>query len=424
MTKDEHFDTAVIGGGAAGIIAAIAASQNGARVVILEKNGTLGKKLLMTGNGRCNITQANYNTRDFIERLGKKGKFLFASLSSFGPGETKSFFENSGLKTKTEHDGRVFPTSDKAQDVLNVLAKTLKKNRVKIAFNQNVRGIKIKGTKVEYAELLNKKIYADNFILSTGGKAHPVTGSTGDGYSWLTHIGHRINPLAPALVPVKIKESWVKNLQGLSFKNIGINLIQNNRKVSGGSGKMLFTHFGLSGPVVINASKLIGEYLKRGEVFLEIDLFPATNISDLEKKLKTDFESYKQRNLKNYLAEMFPQKLALTVMEMIGIEKVRKIHSITKLERTCLARLMKGIRMTVEALLDFDHAVITSGGVNLKEVDPKTMRSKIVNNLFLAGEILDLDGPTGGYNLQIAWTTGHAAGIYANGKKKPVLFKK
>jgi predicted Rossmann fold flavoprotein len=411
--KSEYFDVAVIGGGAAGMMAAISASQNGAKVALIEKNQSLGKKLLLTGNGRCNITQANYDTREFIEKVGKNGKFLFSSLSSFGPKETIEFFEHLGLTIKIEKDGRVFPASDKAQDVLDALIKALVKNKVMVMFNQNVIGIKIKAGKVECVETENKKIYANNFILSTGGKSYPATGSTGDGYSWLANSGHKINPPAPALTPVKIEEDWVKNLQGISLKSAGINLIQNKLKISLGPGEIVFTHFGLSGPDIINASKTIGEYLEKGEVSLGIDLFPTLNTTELEEKLKIDFEKYKKINLKNYLSKLFPQKLALATMKLSNIESDRKIHSLTKLERTNLAKITKDIPATVEALLDFNHAMITSGGVNLQEVDPKTMRSKIIGNLFLAGEILDLDGPTGGYNLQIAWTTGHAAGKHA-----------
>lgn len=413
VIKKEYFDIAVIGGGAAGMMAAIFASADGAKVVLVEKNRTLGKKLLLTGNGRCNITQAHYGSREFIEKLEKIGKFLFSSLSTFGSEETINFFEHLGLKVKTEKNGRIFPMSDKAQDVLAVLAKALKKNGVKIMLNQAVLGIKIKSGKIECVETENRKIHATSFILTTGGKSYPATGSAGDGYLWLAHIGHKINSPSPALVPVKIKEAWIKDLQGISLKDVGLSLTQNNRKLNLESGEIIFTHFGLSGPVVINASKKIGEYLKKGEVFLEIDLFPTLNVAKLGEKLKIDFENFRKINLKNYLSQYFPQKLAMAITKLSGIETERKIYSLTSIERAHLMRQIKGIRMTAEALLDFNHAMITSGGASLKEVNPKTMRSKIIDNLFLAGEILDLDGPTGGYNLQIAWTTGRTAGEHA-----------
>ncbi|MFA6047306.1 MAG: NAD(P)/FAD-dependent oxidoreductase [Parcubacteria group bacterium] len=415
--KEEYFDIVVIGGGAAGMMAAIAASFDGAKMALIEKNRTLGKKLLLTGNGRCNITQISFDTRGFIEKIGKNGRFLFSSLAAFGPNETVEFFASLGLEVKTEKNGRVFPASDKAQDVLHVLEKALKKNGVKIMFNHNVLDLKIKDKKIEYVELENKKIYADNFIITTGGKSYPVTGSTGDGYLWLARIGHKINSPTPALVPVKIVESWIKDLQGISLAQTGIKLIQNGKKVKLDPGEIIFTHFGMSGPAIINASKTIGEYLKKGKVFLEIDLLPTLGIAELEEKLKKDFEIHKKKDLKNYLSEIFPRKLAVKLIELSGIEITRKIYTIAKSERNNLARLIKNICVTVNALLDFGSAMITSGGVDLKEVEPKTMRSKIVPNLFLAGEILDLDGPTGGYNLQIAWTTGRTAGISARDKK-------
>lgn len=410
IVEKEYFDVAVVGGGAAGMMAAISASSAGARVVLIEKNKSLGKKLLLTGNGRCNITQANLDIKEFIAKLGKNGKFLFSSFSVFGSNETQEFFEKFGLKIKIEKDGRVFPVSNLSQDVLDVLERVLKKNKVKIVFNQKVLGFGIKDKKVEYIELANAKIYAENFILTTGGKSYPATGSSGDGYEWLEKIGHTIILPAPALTPIKIKEAWIKELQGISLKNVGINLIQNNQKIKIESGEIIFTHFGLSGPAIINASKAIGDYLKKGEVILEIDLLPAINILALEEKVKIDFEKNKKRNFKNYLVEIFPQKLVYILLKLSEIEKDRKIYSLNKSERLTLVRVIKSLSTTVESLLDFNHAMITSGGVSLKEVDPKTMHSKIINNLFFAGEILDLDGPTGGFNLQIAWTTGFVAG--------------
>jgi predicted Rossmann fold flavoprotein len=415
-SKKEYFNTVVIGGGAAGMMAAIAASQNGARVALIEKNSSLGKKLLLTGNGRCNITQAEYDNRIFAERIGKNGKFLFSSLAVFGPKETVSFFQDMGLQLKTEESGRVFPVSGKAQDVLAILIQALRKNGVEIMLNQNVLGIKTRDGKVACVELSDKKIYADSFILSVGGKAYPTTGSTGSGYSWLRHIGHNIVPPAPALVPIKIRESWIKNMRGLSLKNITLNLIQDNRKIRAGSGELLFTHFGLSGPVILNASKYIGKSIENGEPFLELDLLPALSLFQLEEKLKQAFESYGNKNLKTHLLAYFPKKLVLQLMELCQIETGRKACSLSKSERINLARLLKGLRVAVDSLLDFNHAMITSGGASLKEIDPKTMRSKIAGNLFLAGEILDLDGPTGGYNLQIAWTTGYTAGTSAKNR--------
>ncbi|HAT73971.1 MAG: putative flavoprotein [Candidatus Moranbacteria bacterium GW2011_GWF2_36_839] len=408
--KEEKFDVVIIGGGASGMMAGILASENGEKVAIIEKNSTIGKKLLLTGNGRCNLTQANFSNREFVEKLGKSGKFLFSGLAIFGPRETQEFFARLELKLKTEKDGRVFPESDKAQDVLDALKKSLKKNGVVVKLNQNVLDFELENAKIVYVKTAERKIYAKNFILSTGGKSFPTTGSIGDGYAWLEKMGHTIISPAPALTPIKIKERWVKELPGVSLPNVGIKILQQDKKIFEITGEILFTHFGLSGPAVINASKYVSQNISKGEIFLELDLFPTFTQNVLEEKLKIDFEEYKKKDLKNYLAEYFSQKLALTILELSKLETDRKIYSLGKTHRNNLAKLLKNIRLSVDSLLDFESAMITSGGVSLKEVENKTMRSKIISNLFIAGEVLDLDGPTGGYNLQIAWTTGYSAG--------------
>jgi hypothetical protein len=409
----EIFDIAVIGGGPAGMIAAGQAAETGAKVVLIEKNESLGTKLLITGKGRCNITQANFNEKDFIIRLGKKGKFLFSSLTAFGPKDVINFFEERGLKTKIERGGRVFPVSNKSLDVLNVLLGYLRKNKVKILLDKKVIGFGLKEEKIEYAELIKEKIYARNFIISTGGKTYPVTGSTGDGYKWAKELGHKLINPTPALVPIRIREAWLKNLQGLSLKNVRINVIQNGKKADSRFGEMLFTHFGLSGPIVLDVSKSIGELLKNGEVTIELDLKPALDFTKLDQRLQRDFAKFSNKAFKNYLPELLPKKSIDTMIYLSGIDPQEKLNVLGRDKRKKLVKLLKGVRMNVKGLMGFDEAIITSGGVNLKEIDPKTMQSKIVKNLFLAGEIIDLDGPTGGHNLQICWSTGFAAGTYA-----------
>jgi predicted Rossmann fold flavoprotein len=416
QNKSSHFNTVIIGGGASGMMAAIWASQNDLSVALLEKNNSLGKKLLLTGNGRCNITQAKMETLEFIEKIGKNGRFLFSSLLSFGSFETINFFENLGLPLKTEKDGRVFPKSNSAKDVLRVLLKKLEKNKVKICLNQNVLEFEIKDKKMICAKTVRGKIYAKNFILSTGGKSFPVTGSTGDGYCWLKNLGHTIISPLPALSPLKTKENWPKELMGLSLENVNLAFIHNGRKKKLPPGKIIFTHFGLSGPAIINASRDIGKYLKNGNVFLEIDFLPAWSTVDLEKKIKFDSMQHPKKNLNNYLSEIFPRKFAEKILTVLEIETSEKLAYLKKTERKMLVSFIKNSLFSVESLLDFNYAMITSGGASLKEVDPKTMRSKIISNLFLTGEVLDLDGPTGGYNLQIAWTTGYMAGKSATEK--------
>jgi len=409
----EIFDVAIIGGGPAGILAAGKAAELGAKVTLIEKNKGLGTKLLITGKGRCNITQAKFDNKEFVDRLGKKGKFLFSSLNNFGPKETINFFEERGLKTKIERGGRVFPTTDKSSDVLNILLGHLRKNKVKISLGKKVIGFGLKNGKIENVKLINEKVYARNFVLCTGGKSYPVTGSTGDGYKWAKSFGHKIINPTPALVPIKTREPWLKNLQGLSLKNVRIDIFKNNKKGDSRFGEMLFTHFGLSGPIILDTSRNIKTLLQDGEVFIKIDLKPALNFPDLDKRLQRDFAKFANKNFKNYLPELLPKKAIDTIIYLSGIKPEEKLNAISREKRKKLINLLKGIKISIKGLMGFNEAIITSGGVDLKEIDPRTMRSKIMKNLFLAGEIIDLDGPTGGYNLQICWSTGYVAGTHA-----------
>lgn len=410
--NEQKFDVAVIGGGPAGMMAAGRAAELGKSVVIVDRNRTLGRKLLITGKGRCNITQAEFDDQEFIKELGKNGKFLFSSFSAFGPQEVINFFEERGLKTKTERGGRVFPVSDKAEDVRSILVEYLKKGNVRMLLGREVFGFNVKKGKIESVKLKEENITADKFILAVGGKAYPITGSAGDGYSWAKDSGHTIINPEPSLVPVKTKENWVKDLQGLSLKNVAINIFQNNKKADSRFGEMLFTHFGLSGPIVLDVSKKIGELLKKGEVIVEIDFKPALDFVQLDKRLQRDIEENRNKDFKNYLPDLLPQKMIETFLKLSGIDPHKKLHFISKEERKVVLHLLKGMKITVGSLMGFDQAIVTTGGVNLREIDSKTMQSKIVKNLFFAGEILDLDGPTGGYNLQICWSTGYAAGTH------------
>jgi len=404
---EKEFDVIVIGGGPAGIMAAIKSSEK-ARVALVEKNPIIGKKLLITGNKRCNLAQAEFNHKKIVEKFGKKGKFLFSPLSIFGPKETIGFFEKRGLKTKIERGKRVFPLSEKSQDVLRSLKKTLKKNKVEIFLNEKITKFNIRKKKIESIELGNKKISAKSFILATGGKAYPGTGSTGDGYNWAKKMGHNIISLKPALVPIKIKENWAKGLTGLTLKNVKVSVFKNDIKKDSRFGEMLFTHFGVSGPIILDLGKRIGEL---GKVKLKIDLKPVLDFKKLDQRFQRDFKGNK--NFKNYLPEIVPQKMITTILRITKISPNKKINSITKEERKNIVKTLKGLELTTDGLLGFNQAIITSGGIDLKEIDSKTMRSKIIDNLFFAGEIIDLDGPTGGYNLQVCWTTGYIAGIEA-----------
>ncbi|MEI6587525.1 MAG: NAD(P)/FAD-dependent oxidoreductase [Candidatus Moraniibacteriota bacterium] len=409
----KKFDVAVIGGGPAGMLAAGQAAEQGAKVVLLEKNSALGKKLLLTGNGRCNITQINHDARGFVEKLGKNGKFLFSAFSVFGPKEVIEFFEEKNLPTKVEKNGRVFPISDDAIDVLSTLTKYLKDGGVEIITGAEVLGFEFAENKISDVKLKDQIILADKFILATGGKVYPATGSTGDGYAWAKELGHTIVAPMPALAPVKIKEDWVGDLQGLSLEAANISLWQNEKKQASFQGELLFTHFGLSGPLIINASKEINALLQNGSVTIELELFPEFSVSELDKKLVLAFEENNRKDIKNYFRELLSRKMLDLILKLTEIDPDKKLNFLTKKERYKIVALLKSLKFTVSQVLGFEQAMITSGGVALKEIDPKTMHSKIIENLYFAGEILDLDGPTGGYNLQICWSTGFLAGTNA-----------
>ena len=407
----KKFDVAVVGGGPAGMMAAGRAAESGAKVVLIEKNQSLGKKLLLTGNGRCNITQINHDVRGFVEKLGKNGKFFFSAFSAFGPKEVIEFFEEKNLPTKVEKNGRVFPVSDDAIDVLSTLTKYLKDNGVEIITDAVVIGFEFEDNKISGMKLKDQVIAADKFILCTGGKSHSATGSTGDGYVWAKELGHAIVAPMPALAPVRIKEDWVGDLQGLSLEEAHISLWQNEKKQVSDSGEMLFTHFGLSGPLIINASKSINALLKNGPVQIELELFPELTIPDLDKKLVLAFQENNRKDIKNYFREILSRKMLDLILKLAEIDPDKKLNFLTKRERQKIVTLLKSLKFTVSEVMGFEQAMITSGGVSLKEIDPKTMRSKLIENLYFAGEVLDLDGPTGGYNLQICWSTGYLAGI-------------
>jgi len=414
----EKFDVAVIGGGPAGMLAAGRVAELGANVVLIEKNQSLGRKLLITGKGRCNITQAEFDDKEFVKTLGKNGKFLFSSLALFGPQEVVEFFESRGLKTKTERGGRIFPVSDRAQDVLDVLLEYLRKNRVEIKTGAKVLGFDHQNGHINCVKMATTRdIYADHFIIATGGKSYPATGSVGEGYDWAKNLGHTVAETLPALTPIKTEEEWPKELSGLSLKNIAINIYQKGKKQDSRFGEMLFTHFGISGPIVLDASKKIGELLKNGKVEIQIDLKPALEFSQLDERIKRDFKENIKKDFINYLPELLPQKLIRKIIELSGIDPRKKINFVTKDERKNLAKILKGLKITVAETMGYSQAIVTSGGVNLKEIDSKTMKSKIIDNLSFAGEVIDLDGPTGGYNLQICWSTGFSAGNFIKSNK-------
>lgn len=404
------YDVIVIGGGPAGMMAAGRAGERGARVLLLEKNNQLGLKLLATGGERCNFTNRQADQKTTINAYGKNYNFLFSIFNKFGVRETIDFFTNLGVTAKEEDYGRIFPRSDRASDIREALIKYLKKSGVEIRLGAEVEKIVAEDDKINKIILTDgRESFAKNFIISTGGKSYPETGSTGSGFGWLKKLGHKIITPRPALTPAMVKEKIVKDLEGLSLNDIGVSVYQNNKKVISRVGKIIFTADGLSGPVIIDLSGRIGE-LFSAPIFLKIDFKPEIESADFEKKLQNDFHQAHGKMLKNYLTGLVPPKLLPVIIKLSGMDGKKQVSDITKPERQALARALKEFTLEVKGLKDFNKAMITAGGVDVKEVEPQTMRSRFYENLFLAGEILNLDGPTGGYNLQICWSTGFVAG--------------
>lgn len=406
----DFFDIIIIGGGPAGIMAGIRAGELGARVLLLEKNRELGRKLLLTGKGRCNITHAESDLRKLVEAYGKNGSFLFHALSVFGVKEIVDFFESRGLKTKIERGKRIFPITDNARDVLNVLLRELKRNKVDILTGCKIKRFEIQGNTIKKLILEDREVSAKQYILCAGGRSYPVTGSTGDGYRFAEKMGHSIIKPKPGLVPLRIKEKWIRKLQGLSLKNVEITAFQNNKKIASRFGECLFTHFGLSGPIILDISREIGDMLEKGKIRLSLDLKPALDFSILDERIQKDFKKYQSKVFKNSLGDLLPQKLIISIISLSGINPDKKVNLITKEERLKLVGLLKNISLTVEGSMGFDQAIVTRGGIDLNEIDHKTMKSRKIDNLFFAGEIINIDGPTGGYNLQLCWSTGYLAG--------------
>ena len=411
-------NTVIIGGGPAGLMAAISSAKNGDKVTIIEKMNSCGKKLLITGKGRCNITN-NAQMDKFMENTPTNPKFLYGVFNNFTNKDMIELLENEGVKTKVERGERVFPVSDRAQDVLEALLHILKKQNVQILTNTTAKRIIIDDEKnVLGVELDNgKEIKADKIILATGGKSYPVTGSTGDGYKLAKDLGHTITKIEPSLVPLTSHDEVCKELQGLSLRNVAIQLRICDKVVYKDFGEMLFTHFGVSGPIVLSASsylvktKNIEQILKEGKVELEIDLKPALSEEKLDARILRDFEEQKNKQFKNSLDKLLPQKLIPVIIEKTNINESKKINEITKQERQKLVNELKHFKISINGTRPIEEAIVTSGGINIKEINPKTMESKLINGLYFAGEIIDVDCLTGGYNLQVAWSTGYTAGI-------------
>ena len=411
----------VIGGGPAGMMAAITSAENGNEVILLEKNKSLGKKLLITGKGRCNIT-SSLPMEDFIKNTPGNGMFLYSAYNRFTNQDIISFLKKQGLEVKEERGNRIFPVTDKSQDVLNCFEKKLKSlKNVKIMYEMPVSEILVNEKKIVTGVKCKNGaiIKADKVILATGGKSYPLTGSTGDGYEMAKKLGHTITKIKPSLVPLETYEQDLhQSLQGLSLRNVKIKMIDTckNKTIYEDFGEMLFTHFGVSGPVILSGSahlvryKNIDELLKNKKIKLLIDLKPALTEEKLNDRILRDFEEFKNKNFKNSLDKLLPQKLIPVIIKRSGINPEKQVNSITKQERTQIVKLLKDFEVTIKNFRRIEDGIITAGGISIKEVNPKTMESKLISGLYFAGEILDVDSYTGGFNLQIAYSTGFVAG--------------
>lgn len=401
----------VVGGGAAGMFAAYFAAQNGHTVTLLEKNEKLGKKIYITGKGRCNITNSS-DMEVLFQNVMSNRKFLYSAFYSFDNQQVMSFFENHGLEIKVERGNRVFPVSDHSSDVIQTLAKALKQVGVRVMLHTEVSRLLVEEDKIAGVILKDHtKMEVDALVLATGGMSYPSTGSTGDGYRFASETGHKLVPCTPSLVPFECKETWVKELQGLSLKNTAITIFNGKKKLYEDFGEMLFTHFGVSGPMILSASGSIPAKQLQNELQLIMDLKPALTEEQLDKRVLRDFEENINKAFKNVVGKLLPSKLVPIIIELCGIPEEKKINEISREERQHFVHLVKHLSCTITGVRGWNEAIITKGGVSVKEINPSTMESKKIKGLFMCGELLDLDALTGGYNLQIAWSTGYLAGM-------------
>ena len=405
----------VVGAGPAGLMSAAIAAEHGARVTLLEKKARVGRKLSISGNGRCNLT-TTVDGNDLIKGFPGNGRFLHSAFHEFSNSDLIEFFHSRGLQTKVERGNRVLPLSDKAEDVVKVLSDNARKAGVKILLSTTVTDIKIEDSKLVVINSDRGNFTADTTIITTGGMSYPGTGSTGDGYAWARQFGHRVIEPRPGLVPLLVSENWIKELQGLSLTNIKARAYTEKGKlINEDSGELIFTHYGLSGPLIFSLSHAIGDYLFKQQqpVMLKLDLKPALQEEKLNEQIHALLSKYSRKMFKNALNDLLPQKMIPVIINLSGIEAEKECHQITRSNRLAMVSMLKHFTLTVHGTRPIAEAIVTAGGVDVKEVNPKTMQSRLVKGIFFAGEILDVDGNTGGYNLQAAFSTGYVAGKYA-----------
>ena len=408
----EHYDVIVIGGGASGMMAAGFAAKNGKKVLILEKNADMGEKLKITGGGRCNITNYELDTRKLLSHYGDAARFLYSPYSQFSVKDTFTFFEKRKLPLVTQARNRVFPKTEKAYDVYKVMKDFVKKEGVTISYNSPVKDIQRKGGKISAVDTQKFRYTADKIIISTGGVSYPETGSTGDGFKWMEKIGHTVHTPSPDIVPLRASDFWIKQISGTTLSFMKITFFCSGKKSFSKTGKILFTHFGLSSPLILNSSKQVADLLGKGAVTAEIDMFPDTDKGSLEKRLLKVFEANKNKNVLNALTDMLPKKMAETIHDLARLEDPKvKVNTVTTDERKRILDLMKHLPINIDGLMGLDRAVIADGGIPLSEIDTKTMQSRVMSNLYIIGDMLHVNRPSGGYSLQLCWTTGYVAGI-------------
>lgn len=404
----------VIGGGAAGLMAAVIAGREGAKVTLLEKMNYVGKKMGITGKGRCNITNA-CDMSDFIKNTPGNGKFLYGAYERFTNEDLLQLLHDAGLETKVERGGRVFPASDSALDVRNTFMKLMKHYGVDVHLEEPVKKLLVDDGVVTGVVTDRETYHADAVVIATGGKSYPATGSTGDGYILAAQVGHKITDIRPSLVPIVTEESWVKDLMGISLRNVELSVVAKNKVQAKMFGEMMFTHFGITGPIVLSLSHTVGKLMRKkniGTIGLDINLKPALSPETLDKRLQKDFDLYSKKQLINGMKDLLPSRLIPLIIELAGIDPQKPINQISKEERQQIGYMLQHMPLTVKGLLPVEEAIVTAGGISLKEFNPKTMESKLVKGLYGAGEVLDIDAFTGGYNLQAAFSTGYVAAMH------------
>lgn len=409
----EIYDLIVIGGGPSGMMAAGTAAKNGKKVLLIEKNTDFGEKLKITGGGRCNITNYELDNRKLLNHYGESAKFLHSTFAQFSVKDTFTFFEKKKLPLVVQARNRVFPKSEKAYDVYKVMKQFIKDTGVKSLMGAPIFKINHRDNEITSVDTRNVRYTAKKYIIAVGGTSYPETGSTGDGFAWMKKLGHTVHKPSPDIVPLRASDYWIKDISGTSLSFMKITFFCDEKKEFSKTGKILFTHFGISSPLILNSSRQVKELLEKGHVSAEIDLFPDTDIGSLEKRILKIFDQTKNKNIKNALYELLPKKIAEVIHDMMRLQdKDKKVHSITINERKRLLDLLKHLPLTIDGLMGLDRAVVADGGIPLDEIDTKTMQSKKMKNLYVTGDMLHINRPSGGYSLQLCWTTGYVAGMH------------